>query len=258
MLFFSRSQTFEHSPITRPKNDQDALSFAEKFMIDFGKKYNMEVTCSKDGGLFTPEGLAKFDVIMFYTTGQLEKAGQPQESGPVQQQTDARRRQAGLLDAIAGGKGFLGVHSATDTFDKNPGPVDPYIEMIGGEFVIHHQQEKCEIQAASNTIRGTIKDLKHSPSTKSGTSCNNIAPDLHVLLVQNTKSMNRRNTTPSTRTPKPGPAKHGKGRVFYTSMGHRCSVDAARTTTKTSGQATSSKRPARRIPVDIGECRSAE
>ena len=43
MLFYSRSQTYEHSPITRPKW-QKALSFAEKFMIDFGKKLNLEVT----------------------------------------------------------------------------------------------------------------------------------------------------------------------------------------------------------------------
>ncbi|HEY8749297.1 MAG TPA: ThuA domain-containing protein [Tepidisphaeraceae bacterium] len=225
MLFFSRSQTYEHSAITRPKKDQEAMSFAEKFMIDFGKKVNLEVTCSKDGGLFTAEGLAKFDVIMFYTTGQLEKPGDPKNGASNNKPMPEGGKQA-LLDAIAGGKGFLGVHSATDTWDKNPGPVDPYIKMIGGEFVIHHQQEKCEIQAIEHNW-GTIKDLQTFTKNEEWYRLHNIAPDLHVIAVQNTKSMKQKEYNALDPYPETWARKHGKGRVFYTSMGHREDVWAS-------------------------------
>jgi type 1 glutamine amidotransferase len=51
----------------------------------------------------------------------------------------------------------------------------------------------------------------------------NFAPDLHVLLVQETKGMHnfdyQRPNFPATWA-----RKHGKGRVFYTSMGHRDDV----------------------------------
>ena len=43
-----------------------------------------------------------------------------------------------FYDAIRGGKGFIGMHCATDTFGHHPprnkGADDPYIQMIGGEF----------------------------------------------------------------------------------------------------------------------------
>src|SRR5882724_239366 len=68
VLFFTRSQGFQHTPVLRPKKDPKALSLAETFMVSFGKEHNMDVTCTKDGAVFTPEGLAPYDVIMFYTT----------------------------------------------------------------------------------------------------------------------------------------------------------------------------------------------
>jgi len=221
LLFFSRSQTYEHSAITRPKNDQDALSFAEKFMVEFGKKANLEVTCSKDGGLFTPEGLAPFDVIMFYTTGKLEQPMDPKsKNGTCNNKPMPANGKQVLLDAIAGGKSFLGVHSATDTWDKIPGPVDPYIKMIGGEFVIHYQQDKCEIQAVEHNW-GTIKDLDTFTKHEEWYILRNIAPDMHVLAVQNTKSMKQPQYNSLDPYPETWARMHGKGRVFYTSMGHR-------------------------------------
>ncbi len=51
-------------------------------------------------------------------------------------------------------------------------------------------------------------------------SLKNFAPDLHVILVQETEGMKgmdyERPAFPETWA-----RKHGKGRVFYTSMGHR-------------------------------------
>src|SRR5437868_2223817 len=41
-----------------------------------------------------------------------------------------------FLAAIKSGKAFIGMHAATDTF-RGHKPADPYVEMIGGEFIGH-------------------------------------------------------------------------------------------------------------------------
>ena len=211
VLFFTKSSGYQHSAITRKNPDE--LSFAEQFMVDFGKKHNMEVTATKDGTIFTPQGLAPFDVIMFYTTLDLTKPG-TDKTPPMPK--DGKET---LLKAIADGKGFLGVHSASDTFHSHGNEVDPYIEMLGGEFKHHGRQQKAKIIATDHNF-GSIKDLNDFEKHEEWYQLINLAPDMHVILVQDTQSMDE-----EYRKIKPYPETwarmHGKGRVFYTSMGHR-------------------------------------
>ena len=65
-----------------------------------------------------------------------------------------------------------------------------------------------------------MKDVKDFEMHEEWYSLKNFAPDLHVILVQDTKGMKDmdydRPNFPATWA-----RKHGKGRVFYTSMGHR-------------------------------------
>ena len=44
-------------------------------MTDLGAQHNFEVTCTKDGRIFTPSSLAGFEAFMFYTTGDLTEPG---------------------------------------------------------------------------------------------------------------------------------------------------------------------------------------
>jgi type 1 glutamine amidotransferase len=223
ILFFTRSQGFEHSAIKR--NTPETLSYAEKWLVNLGKKHNMEVTCTKDGAVFTEQGLAPFDVIMFYTTGELEKPlpgnskNQPDNKMPM-----PANGQETLLKAISGGKGFLGVHSATDTWDhlrgKGANYVDPYIEMIGGEFVVHGKQQDASIKAVTHEW-GDIKDLQTFTKFEEWYILKNLAPDMQVLLLQETGSMSEQRYKDLAPYPETWARMHGKGRVFYTSMGHR-------------------------------------
>ena len=95
-------------------------SKAGKILKELGEKNNIEFTFSKDGSLFTPENIAKFDAFFFYTTGDLTQAGHRQEPADVQ------GRQSRVLEAIHNGKGFIGTHAASDTFHTqattNPPP----------------------------------------------------------------------------------------------------------------------------------------
>jgi hypothetical protein len=149
VLFFSKSSNFEHAVI---KQNDGQPSFVEKILSELGPKHAIEFTYSKDGSLFTPDYLAKFDAYMFYTSGDLLSAGK--DGNPPM--TPAGK--TAFLDAIKNGKGFVGLHSATDTFHtdetaatdtsrartwryRNLGErADPYTRMIGAEFLVHSVQ----------------------------------------------------------------------------------------------------------------------
>jgi type 1 glutamine amidotransferase len=211
VLFFSKSSGFEHSVI-KVKDGQP--SYADKVLMELGAKNNIEFTCTKNGAVFTPEGLAQFDAVFFYTTGDLTQPGNDKQP-PM----PANGKET-LLNYIKSGNGFIGSHCATDTFHSKGGQVDPYIDMIGGEFLSHGAQQKSKISCADADFPGCRECRNGFELHEEWYSLKNIAKDLHVLLVQNTDGMTgwmyQRPAYPSTWT-----KAYGKGRVFYTSMGHR-------------------------------------
>ena len=80
--------------------------------------------------------LDQYDAFIFYVSGMLTKPSErPQPGEPMS--AEGKKR---LLAAIAAGKGFVGIHAATDAF-RGPG-IDPYTAMIGGEFAVHGVQQK--------------------------------------------------------------------------------------------------------------------
>ncbi len=219
LLMFTRSQGFEHPVVKRGKNDE--LSLAERIVTDLSKKYGFEVTCTKDGKLFAPDNIKQYDAFLFETTGDLTQPG-----GDKQPPMTPEGKSA-LLAAIADGKGFVGCHCASDTFhspgarDENQPPEmrDPYIRMLGGEFIIHGAQQKAKMIAADPHF-GSIKDLQTFEKEEEWYALKNFAPDLHVILIQDTEGMKgpmyQRPNYPATWA-----RRDNKGRVFFTSMGHR-------------------------------------
>lgn len=219
VLFFTKSSGFQHSVVTRK---DDNLGHAERVLTELGAKHGFDVTATKDGRVFTPENLAKYDAIFFYTTGDLTKAGTDKQP-PM----SPEGKQA-LFDAVAGGKGFLASHCGSDTF-HSPGksnetqPIeqrDPYIQMLGGEFITHGKQQEASLQVVDSkfpgveSLAGGIKLMEEWYALK------NFRNDLHVILTQVTKEMEGREYKRPP-FPETWARMHGKGRVFYTSLGHR-------------------------------------
>lgn len=214
VLFFTKSSGFIHSVIAR-KGDEPA--FAEKILAAIGKDHGFEVVASKDGSAFEPDQIGQWDAFAFMTTGDLTKPGLDRRT-PISE--------AGLkafFDAIAGGKGFVGMHCATDTFGDVRGlkADDPYIKMIGGHFAGHGEQQVARVEIADPKFPGVdafgsgsfeLKDEWYGQKY--------LADDLHVILTQVTEGMKgkdyQRDNYPETWA-----RMHGRGRVFYTSMGHR-------------------------------------
>ena len=226
VLFFSKSAGFEHSVI-KTTNGQPGL--VQKLLAEEGPKHGIEFTFSKDGSLFTPQYLEQFDALYFHTTGDLTTAGGDGNPG----MTPAGKQ--AFLDAVSNGKGFIASHCASDTFhtiedaahpdgsrNKNFGEkADPYIRMLGGEFLTHGKQQKSTMRVVDTAFPGIPK--ADFGFTEEWYSLKDFAPDLHVILVQETEGMEgdiyHRASYPATWA-----RKHGKGRVFYTSMGHRDDV----------------------------------
>jgi uncharacterized protein len=200
ILYLTHSAGFKHA----------VLPHSEKVFPELGTKagwFTVDVT--QDVSKLNAADLKQYDAVAFYTTGEL----------PI---TDQQK--ADLQAFVEGGKGFIGIHSATDTFYKWPW----YGTMLGGYFDGHPWTQKVTI---------TVEDQK-SPLTKHLGASFEIDDEIyqfkewsrsnvHVLMKLDTTSVDMTKkgvkrtdndfATAWTRT-------QGKGRVFYTALGHRPEV----------------------------------
>ena len=114
VLIFSRTVGFRHKSIATGK-----LALTE-----LGEKTGaFEAVVSDDLSNFEPGTIDDFDAIVFLSTTQDVFKGSDQ--------VEVLRKS--LMDFIKGGKGFVGIHAATDTFYNWP----EYGEMINGYFDGH-------------------------------------------------------------------------------------------------------------------------
>jgi type 1 glutamine amidotransferase len=220
VLFFIKSAGFPHSVVTR-KDGKPSL--AETVLRDIGAEHGFQVIATKDGSVFEPSQIGQWDAFVFETTGDLTTAGGAEKSEPIS--PDGEKA---FYDAIHGGKGFIGMHCATDTFGhfgkRSKGADDPYIQMIGGEFIVHGDQQEVRIDIVDPDFPGLANGFGKSGNSfmikDEWYALKNMPDDLHVILVQVTEGMKgkmyQRPNFPITWA-----RKYGKGRVFYTSMGHR-------------------------------------
>lgn len=214
VLFFTRSAGFQHSVVKRKNNNDEAqLSHAESILAAVAKPHGIAVTCTKDGGYFTADRLAPFSAVVFYTSGDLMAAGKDGTPPMPAGGKDA------LLRFVEAGKGFVGLHCASDTFHGKDNVVDPYLAMLGGEFDGHNAQQKSRIRAVGGFA--PLKEQGDFDLHEEWYRFKHLAPDLHVIHVQETATMREQ----VYKDRKPYPATwarlHGKGRVFYTGMAHR-------------------------------------
>jgi hypothetical protein len=223
ILFFTKSAGFEH-PAIKPGKD-GGPGTAEIALTAIGKNDHFTLTTTKDGGVFTAEKLKDYDAFIFYTTGDLTTPG-TDKTPPM----SVEGKQA-FLDAIKAGKGFVGLHCAADTFHTNNeahsyklhAELDPYLDMLGAEFIMHGDQQSTKVIVTDPTFPG-LEDSKDGFDMKEEWyPFKQFEKTLHVLLVLDTSTMKG---TMYQRGPYPVSWIHpyGKGKVFYTAMGHRDDV----------------------------------
>ncbi len=165
------------------------------------------ITKKKLGG--NAKNLDYFDAVYFYTTGELDM-------------DDSQK--ADLLSFVhEDGKGFVGGHSAIDTFYKWP----EYGEMVGAYFDSHPwNQFEAPVIVEDRTSpltkefapRFTIFDEIYQPSPIFSRE------KLHVLMRLDEKKIDLKHQNVKRTDGDFAVAwvkNYGKGRVFYTTFGHR-------------------------------------
>ncbi|MCX6937903.1 MAG: ThuA domain-containing protein [Verrucomicrobia bacterium] len=167
---------------------------------------------SEDMAQFTPENLARFDAVVFLNSTGLKF-------------TDPLHRQA-LLEFVRGGKGVIGLHAATDNFPDWPEGQ----ALIGGVFH-SHPWNAGEVSAVK------LDEPKHVLNLPFGETGFWIREELYqisgpysrekqrvLLSLDMSKTQNARPADKIKRTDNDFPVSwihtEGKGRVFYTSLGH--------------------------------------
>jgi type 1 glutamine amidotransferase len=123
-------------------------------------------------------------------------------------------RPQALLDWVAAGGAFVGIHSASDTFHGFP----PYLAMLGGEFDHHGEQARVE---------ALVQDPDH-PATRELGRAFTVHDEIYLFKgfdrsrVRVLLALDRHpNSGAPGFFPLAWTREHGRGRVFYTALGHR-------------------------------------
>lgn len=194
VIFLTHSAGFRH----------DYLPVAAEVLKELGRRTGyFEIVCTEDCSVITRENLRDVDALIFATSGEL----------PM----DDDQKKA-LIDFVKGGKGFMGIHNATDTFYKFP----EYGRMIGGYFNGHPWTGEVYV---------IVEDREH-PATRHLPERFKVKEEVyafkqwsrdrtHVLISLDNSSVDlSKGNRPDNDYALCWCHNYGRGRVFYTAFGH--------------------------------------
>ena len=214
VLVYTVSAGFEHDVVRRGPAGE--WSLVERTMDELGRTSgSFQPVVSREPTVFEPASLAAFDAVFFYTTGEL----------PL---TEAQR--SSLLAFVRDGGGFVGVHCATDTFYEVP----EYGRMVGAYFDGHPWHEKVGVRVertdhVSTAHLGSTFEIvdeiyQFKAPYERATSCVLLSLDPAGVdgkpLDVTREGVHRADRDFALAWTKP----YGRGRVFYTALGHRPEV----------------------------------
>jgi uncharacterized protein len=201
LLYLTLSAGFKH----------DTVALSRDIVPQIGKDSGaFDVTLADDVCPFTADNLKKYDAVMFYTTGELPMSDAQKEA---------------FIHFIRSGHGFVGVHSATDTFYM----WQPYLELIGGYFNDHpwHQNVTVDVVDPTNPIVSSWGSSPFQIDDEIYQISDFQYRDSHVLLRLDPNSVDLKKPNVHRRFygwPLAWTRNDGKGRVFYTALGHEAAV----------------------------------
>ena len=203
ILMLTQSAGFKHGSVTRKEG---ALAPAERALTQLGISSDLfRVDATQDAAKdFTKENLQNYDIVFFYTTGDL----------PIAKEDLDYFFNEWLKQE---GHGFIGAHSAADTYHN----YEPYWDMIGGTFNGHPW-------GAGETVAIKVHDTTHPASKPWGESFEitdeiyqfkNWQPEKVRVLMS--LDMSRTKLKKPYHVPILWVKEYGDGKVMHMSLGHR-------------------------------------
>ena len=206
ILMVTQSAGFKHGSVSR---QGDKLSPAEQAVTELGISsgiFRVDTTqdVAKD---LTREALDNHDIVFFYTTGDL----------PIQPEVRDYLFKEWVKQK---GHGFIGTHSAADTYHN----YEPYWEMLGGTFDGHPW-------GSGEKVTVTVHDQEHPASKPWGPEFE-IQDEIYKFKhwqpekVRVLMSLNMAKTAHKEpyHVPVAWVKNYGDGKVFHMSLGHNESV----------------------------------
>lgn len=189
VLIFSKTNGFRHGSISVGINAIKKLGEENHFLVD----------ATEDSLAINSKNLKQYQVIIFLNT-----------TGTIL----GKEGELALQEFMKKGKGFVGVHSASDCEFDWPW----YGKMIGGYFVSHPAQQTAKLIVVNKEHLST----QHLPAIwerkDEWYNFKNLNPDVNVLLKIDESSytggINGENH------PMAWYQNYGGGRMFYTALGH--------------------------------------
>jgi hypothetical protein len=212
VLFVTQSAGFVHGAVKRDPQQPQQLATAEIALVQLGQQSGLfTVDCTQDCAAdFTRENLQNYDIVAFYTTLDLPIA-----------ESD---RQYFLNDWLKQpGHGFLGFHSAGDTYHE----YEPYWEMCGGTFIGHPWTQ-------DKVVTLVVHDRTHPGAQPYGSEFV-IQDEIYMYRHWQPDKVRVLMSLDYSRSPtdKPVNTEHGyhvpvawvkdwgQGKVYYNNLGHR-------------------------------------
>jgi type 1 glutamine amidotransferase len=189
VMMLTATRGFRHDSIPVARDVMNAMASSSG---------EFTVTMTENASAITASTLAGYDVLFFaLTTGELP--------------FDAEQK-AAILNFVSGGKGFLGVHSATDTLYDWP----DYGRLVGAYFKEHPWTQSATVLVEDQTHPSTagLGD-RFTLTEEFYTFRENPRPRVQVLLRLDSSSVGTSGDYPLAWT-----QSYGAGRVYYNALGH--------------------------------------
>lgn len=222
ILVFSVTRGFRH----------DSIPWGIAALEEMGKKTGaFTAVTSDDLANFEKDKLSTFDVVVFNNTTQnvfmpakeeWEKMDEPARASAKEREL---RLRANFLSFIRSGKGFVGIHAATDTFYEWP----EYGFMIGGYFDGHpwtaNSDVSIKVEKPDHPINRGLVGTTHLEFKE---ECYQFrapyASDRQDVLLRLDTERTNMNVKGIKRTDNDFPLSwvrlHGQGRIYYSALGH--------------------------------------
>lgn len=202
VLVFSKTNAFRH---------EEAIPAANAMIGDIARRRGWQVFATENGAVFDPELLQRFDAVVFNNTSG-DAFSEPQK--------------AALQRFIEGGGGFVGIHAAGD--GSIPWPWYQQ-QVIGARFIGHpmfpqFQPGKVRMEDHAHPATALLPDAVHRVDEWYHFE-RSPRPKVRVLATLDEASLSNhkmfgKDLSMGADHPVAWWRCTGKGRVFYTAMGH--------------------------------------